>query len=197
MKNVQLKNISQAGKIYSVYLGNGTVHNFSSHRNANQFIGITNKFLTQRLYNTREIYASVWNKYQTSWGYFSHNKPTMNAELRATDRLCRTLLMQCDDAFNLIVDRCALTNGNYFVFIHLNFIIDNLQQTVRNLSNISRKQSATAELYCYDSLFRRMQDLKSELSNYGFVEAKHLFTMPQHIDMNKEFIPKIPHLKIA
>jgi len=197
MKKVELKNITKSSNQYSVYLGNGTAHKFSSNRNALQFLNITNRFLTQRLYDARELYSSVWNKYQHQWGYFSHNKKSMDSELRETDRLCHQLLTGCDDSFNQVVIHCGLTNGNYFVFIKLNNIIDNLSETIRHLSNMSRKQSATAELYCYDNLFKRLQNLKSELSNYGFVEAKHLFKMPQHIDMNKEFIPKISQLKVA
>lgn len=197
MKVVKLKYISEEGKSFRVYLGNGTIHHFSRKRNAQDFLSTTNKFLTSRLYESRDIFTAIWNKYQQNWAYFDNDKATRKSELRENDRECRMLLDNIEEQFNLIAQRSWFQNGNYHVFSQFNYIIENLKVIVKHLNNISKKQSVAMELFGYDNLFERLQTLATKINNYGQLEAHSLFKMPQHIDMDKEFIPQLPQLKVA
>lgn len=197
MKVVKITRIIEDGNSYKVCLGNGTVHHFTRERNAKDFLGNTNKFLTAKLYESRDLFTATWQKYQASWGYFENDKKSKKSEMRESDRECRQLLDSCEEAFNSIVQRSWFTNGNYFVFHHFNRVIENLMVVIKQLNIICKKHSITHELYTYDNLFKRLQTLSNEINTYGQLEAHSLFKMPQHIDMEKEFIPQIPQLKVA
>lgn len=190
MKTVHLKNIKEQDSKYSVFLGNGTAFHFSSRQKAVNFLNQTNKFLTTCLYEARQLFAQVSFKYNENWGYFEHNKKTMGSKQRETDRCCNELLYATEKLFDLIVQRGSFINGNYFVFIHFNHIIENQKAIIKHLSALSDKKSITADLYRYDILFKQLQTLNFELNNYCQINAKYLFKVPVHISIKNEFIPE-------
>lgn len=196
MKAVKITHISKEKSMYKVYLGNGTVHQFTRERNAKDFLGATNKFLTQRLYEARDMYGAVWGKYHCNWGYFENNTPGKG--LYHLDRQCKQLLENCESQFSLLVHRAGYTNGNYFVFKQFYYIINSLLEVLNHVSYVANKKSVAMELYALDSLFRRLKILDLELNNYAKDGACSVFKMPMHINMAKEFTPAEEHqLKIA
>ncbi len=200
MKSINIKGATKSKNGVTIYLGNGTVHHFTNQKQANLFLTITNKALTQNLYELRFLYVEIWKQYQRDWGYFGHNKPTMTADVRHQDRECSDLLKATEQSFNLCIERSSWANGNHFVFTHLNRVIYNLKQVLLVLNRIHRRKSNTVELYEFDNLFKRIQSVEHDIITYGQHKAAVLVKVPLHIEeiaFGKTFCPEPSELKIV
>ena len=192
MKKVSLKQISQTGKEYRVYLGNGTAHNFSSRRDATLFLGKTNEYLTRKLYECKELYTSVFSRYQDNWGYFKHDKKTFTVEFFDRDRAAQKKLSEVQVSLNFIVDRCHHVNGNYFTFSHFRALLNNLKDVVKILNWINSTRSKREELYAYSTIFERIIKVENDLSNYGQETSLCVFRIPEYLEeQESEYIPKL------
>lgn len=197
MKEVRIKQISKFGKTYSVYLGNGTVNNFSSDRDAKQFIAQTNNFLTDKLHGFHKTYTEVWQHYQNNWFYFDNGRLTRKADMFAFERSIKEKLEFVNQKLDLIVHRSGSTNGNYFAFIHLFGIADLLESTVRLLAELYSSHDNRNAIYVMDQLIFALMYARNELNNYGKRSTTKLFKIPTHISENKSYIPELVELQVA
>ena len=199
MKQVKLTTFSKdlkTGKIYEVYLGNGTAHFFSSEQLTKQFLAKTSKYLTGFLHEIHELFQGVWKEYQDNWFYFQHNKKTMCSQFYEDDRTCRQKLRDIEDLRDLIVTRSEWNMGPIFSFKHSEIILNNLKQIIKILTNLNITRSNTNELYKLKSLYRRTMVLKQDLQGYGEEKAIYLFEVPKEINEKTTNIFK-PIFKVA
>ena len=181
MKQVKISGISRQKEGYCVFLGSGSRHIFSSRKKAERFLAVTNQFLTKKLYEVRAIYIEAWVKYQNAWGYFRHNKPSMDSELFQMQRGCEECFRTCEDRFNIIIERGDWENGNFFSFKNLNTVCGNLKDVSLMLNRMARKRSSTFELYAYDNLFSRICTVEKEIKEYAAPGAQWYFKTLLHL----------------
>jgi len=197
MKEIRLRHISSKGKIHEVCLGNGTINTFNSLRDARQFIATTNNFLTDKIHDLNLIYSEVWVAYRNNWFYLDNGRKQGNADNYQLERDCEHLITTTHNLFNLSTERCGFTIGNYFVFIHLSKITDNLENIVRILSQIYGQRKDGNAIYHMDSLVRRVMYLRNEINDYGKRSTTKHFKMPTHISEDKSYIPELAVLRVA
>lgn len=198
MKEVRIKQISKFGKTYSVYLGNGTVNNFTSTRDANQFLAQTNNFLTDKLHGFHKTYTEVWQHYQNNWFYFDNGRTTRKAAMYSLERDIKQKLEFVNSKMDLIVNRSGSTNGNYFAFIHFFGIADLLESAVRLLAELYSSRDDRNAIYIMDQLIFSLMYARNEMNNYGKRSTTKLFTIiPTHISESKSYIPDMSELRVA
>ncbi len=197
MKEVKIKKITSFGKTHSVYLGNGTVNNFSSLRDANQFLAQTNNFLTDKLHGFHKQYTEVWQHYQNNWFYFDNGRRTHKADLFALERDIKQKLDHVTQKLDLIVHRSGSTNGNYFAFVHFFGIADLLESAVRLLAELYSAHDNRNSIYLMDQIIFSIMYARNELNNYGKRSTTKLFKIPTHISEDKSYTPDLTELRVA
>lgn len=197
MKEVKITRISKIGKTYSVYLGNGTVNNFTSDRDAKQFIAQTNNFLTDKLHGFHKSYTEVLNHYHNNWFYFDNGRLTHKANLFAMERELRSKLDAVSLKLDLIVSRSGSTNGNYFAFIHFFGIADLLESVIRQLAELYSSHDNRNAIYLMDQMIFTIMYARNELNNYGKRSTTKLFKIPTHISEDKSYTPELAELRVA
>lgn len=195
MKVIKINKYHKQQGSYVVYLGNGTCHKFSQDRQAKRFLAITSNFLTKTMYDMRFVFSQIEAQYNRNWGYFLHDKKSMSSKKSLEDNFCKDTLRLIQDEFDLLVERCEFTNGNYFAFQKSTLIIKECKRVVHALDRLHKSKSNAVDRYEYDSIFDRLTHLEASLKNYTEREAYELFTLPVHLDkIKQEFLPV---LKIA
>lgn len=195
MKVITINKYHKRNGSYVVFLGNGTCHKFAQDRQAKKFLCNTSKFLTNNLYDMRFIYSQIENQYNRNWGYFFHDKKTMSSKRSLDDLFCKNTLRDIQDQFDLLVERCEFTNGNYFAFQKSTSIVKDCKRIVHTLDKLHKSKSNAVDRYEYDAIFDRLNQLEIKLNNYTEREAFELFNVPVHLDKIKtEYLPL---LKIA
>lgn len=169
MKKITLKRFSKSGSTYSVALGNGTIHEFTSQKQTLKFLSDTSFFLTQKLYELRGAYSYLWNEHHELWGYFRHDKKTMNAGFYERDRNITRLLSELQSSFNIIIDRSHYEGGNHTSFSHLRSILRSLREVIQQLTPIVHSRSNTVKKYQYSNLLNSLARMEGEISNYGYI----------------------------
>lgn len=169
MKKINLKRFSKIGNTYSVALGNGTLHEFTSQKQTQRFLQDTSFFLTQKIYELRDAYAYMWNEHHELWGYFRHDKKTMNVGFYERDRNITRLLSEIQSSFNLIIDRSHYEGGNHSTFSHLSSILRSLREVIQALTPIIHSRSNTIKKYQYNNLLIALARIEGEISNYGYI----------------------------
>jgi hypothetical protein len=197
MKEVKITRISKTGKQHSVYLGNGTLNNFTSQRDAKMFLAQTNNFLTVKLHGLHKTYTEVWNHYQANWFYFDNGRLTKKASQFQNERDLKRKLEAVNSKLDLIVNRCGSTNGNYFTFIHLFDIADELESAIRLLSELYSSRDMANSIYIMDELIYNIMYSRNELNNYGKRSTTRLFKIPTHISEDKSYTPVLEVLRVA
>lgn len=199
MKQIKLTTYSKdlkKGKIYEVYLGNGTAHFFKSEQSTKQFLAQTSKYLTDLLHEIHELYQAIWKEYQENWFYFQHNKKTMSAKFYDDDRTCRRKLHDIEELRDLIVERSDWSLGTIFSFKNSELILDNFKLILKILTELNRSRSNTNEIYKLKSLYRRTMVLKQDLEGYSEEDAVFLFEVPKEINEKATTLFK-PIIKVA
>jgi hypothetical protein len=191
MKKICLKSIGDS-KDYSIYLGNGTRHNFKSKRAASDFITTTSKFLTEHLHELHAIYSDISIKYNNNWFYFDNDKSKNLAQLYQFERDVNQNIGAILNIFNISVRHANFTNGNYTTFSDFRKISNYLKDTIKILNHINEVRSNTVELYHYKTLFNRLMVLDNNLQNYGQFGSISSFEVPNVLDHSTPFIH---HLK--
>jgi hypothetical protein len=190
MKHVTINKFHKQNKNYVVYLGNGTCHNFKQERQATQFLATTSKFLTKNLYELRMSFNQITVQYNSDWAYFFHDKKTMSSKKSMDDAFCKETLRAIQDTFDIIIERCEFTNGNYFAFQKSIHIVKELKRVVLQLDKLHKSKSNAAERYEFDTYYENLDRLENKVQNYSEREAFDLFRMPIHLDKLKdEFLP--------
>lgn len=198
MKKICIDKISADKGKYTVCLGNGTATVFSNKEKAEQFVSITNQFLTQQLYNINECYQLIFCFYRESWGYL-HTGTAKTKNYEEVKRFCDSTITEVQNLMELAVNRSNWTNGNYFTFYHLINAIKGQKQILKELQPVFRSKSATAQLYKIDFYFTMLAKLESDINNYAYLGA-NLIKIPVHeLDYQTEYKPVInkPKLKVA
>jgi len=192
MKHVKISKYHKSNSSYVVYLGNGTCHSFSNEVKAKRFLNLTSNFLTKSLYDLRYIFGQVNQIYIRNWAYFKHNKITMSHKHIVSETFCKETLRSVEDSFDLIINRCEYTNGNYFAFQKQTLIVRYIKDVILKLDALHKNKSNAVDRYEFDALFDRLKTIEQNLNNYSQREAYELFTLPMHIgDDKREFIPEL------
>lgn len=161
---------------YSVYLGNGTTHYFTSEKLAKRFLANASKRLSTLLYNLHDIYDVLQHKYNDCWAYM--DKQPVKA------RKIREELQAAETSFEAAVSACYREDGNTWAFIHLLKAIHSLMLIVKQLERENFKRSLAHQRYQFDNLFSRLQTIEADLTTYGQRTAD-VIVIPQHISSMK------------
>ncbi len=194
MKKIKLTVIlNQPDGSYSVHLGNGTSHSFSSEKSAQHFINNTNKFLTDAFTSLWKHYkeiAAISNQY---YPFFDSKNDSREANL---ERQIEQLVKSSKESFDLCYKRADYQNGNHFSFLHLYNVCDNLKNAISIIAGYSLQKRITIQLYDFRPTLKGIISVETELNEYGQNKATAYFTRPQHRDLAgaKEYQPK---LKVA
>lgn len=190
MKNVTIKKYRKpdatsalaADHFYSVHLGNGTTKLFGSKRECLAFLAETNRFLNLKLHECNYIFCDVFAEYRQNWFYFEHNKPSMSENLTHAERKCELAIDSIKQAFDMLVTRGNWENGNEFMFMHFNNILENMSEICQTLIGLQKKKSNGVDVARLEILKQRIAFTSSSLVNYNkSVEMEMLKTPPQHI----------------
>ena len=195
MKRVQLErfSIDNSTGNYRVFLGNGTARTFTSLRLTKAFLAKTNRYLSELLHETHQVYKDTWNAYQDNWFYFEHDKSSMNVHFYEKDRVCKRNLLMIDEKLNFITTRSMWANGHYFTFFHFKTIFIGFKETLKILIFLNKSRSNTNEIYRLRSIYRRVKVLGEDLQGYSEEDAMLLFDLPGDLSEKNEtaFVPQL------
>lgn len=192
MKHVKVCKYHKHDEHYVVYLGNGTCHSFKQERQTLRFLALTSKFLTRTLYDLRYVYCQVNSLYNRNWAYFMHDKSHMSHRLIADDNFCKETLRGIEDQFDLIINRCGYTNGNYFAFQKQTVIVRMCKDIILKLDKLHKIKSNAVDRFEFDALYDRLKHIEAALDTYSQSDAYTQFSLPIHIgDDQREFIPEL------
>ncbi len=149
-----------------VWLGNGTKHQFTSKRNALAFLAQVNRFLNNKLHEANFLYCEVFTQYRENWFYFWHNKKNYDNGLNLKLRLIETRLKDCMEAFDMLVTRSHLPNGNHFVWVHFNNIFNAMDSICSELIALQKSRSNGAEAQVLRILLDRVNITRNQLNGY-------------------------------
>jgi len=181
MKKVQIKHISQKNGKYIVSLGNGQVHEFTSKREANYFLNRTSKFLTRKLFHAHELYKRIWNRYHEVWFLLT---PAFERDLQDA---CNNI----EKARHFAVTRSDWTNGNYFIFVHLGAMCDNMKHMLEILQEMYIRRSNTPALYVINNFYQEIFDMENTIKEYGRHDADYFIKIPKLTERDVQYIPNI------
>lgn len=199
MKTIILHNYTKEKNGFSVYLGNGTVSQFSNLKDTKQFLAVTSKELTK-------IWTELWNIHKHSSQSFENYFPLLlvskkggNGNLLGYDRKLQQNISQSITIFNDVIWKCGWTNGNYLAFHFLSVISDMELDNLKMLAEIARQKNFHHDLGTYDFSAERIVNVQNRLASYSRVTAKALFDVPKHFDFSdREKAPLYrPKLRIA
>lgn len=195
MKEVRITQITKERQGYSVYLGNGTINNFTSIKDARHFLTETNKFLNFKIHSLHKIYRDVWLSYQSNWFYFDNGRK-VGSDF-AKERECHAVLDRIYNHFDLSIRRCDSTNGNYFTFIHLIQASEDLELVVRNIADLYHSREDFNAIYDMDTAIMNLMYLRNEIINYGKTSRTKIFKVPTHLSEDKSYTPELIELRVA
>lgn len=152
---------------YWVYLGNSTSQQFNSKREALAHLAKVNRFLNHKLHESNYLYSEVFCQYRENWFYFWHNKKTYDGNLFADQRKIEKHLEDAKTAFEMIVNRSHLTNGNYFVWLHFNIIFNSMFEICQILEALQKSRSNGAEAERIRILSDRITICRNQINGYG------------------------------
>ncbi len=192
MKHVKISKYHKQNDQYVVYLGNGTCHYFKQEVQTLRFLALSSKFLTKMLYDLWFIYGQVNTLYHRNWAYFKHNKATMSHRHVVDETFCKETIRSVEDQFDLIINRCEYTNGNYFAFQKQMVIVRCCKDVILKLDKLQKSKSNAVDRFEFDAIFDRLKHIETNLEGYGLNEAFKVFACPIHIgDDQREFIPEL------
>jgi hypothetical protein len=166
MKNICIKEITMPCKsspyikhrLYNVYLGNGYRFECKSLASAKAFINQTNKFLNYKLHEINSIVAALQGEYRNVWFYLDGR---FENEARINEAFSN-----CDTKINMAINRADFTNGNHYVFIHLNFAINELIAISKIIAKLQYKKSNMPDYYRLIVIHNRLSAMIEEIKNY-------------------------------
>lgn len=184
MKKIKIKGLTEPDKnsvfinsrFYTVNLGNGIKKQFLNKADAVKFVNEVSKYLTYKLHECNELYISAFTYYRRAWFYFDNDKVTKSnlADLYASDRNCNYYLTAINETFEILYKRANWANGNHFVFVHFNNILENLSAVTRILIDLYSTKSAGAVLYELEILSNKITYCKRTIDNYT-IELENSF----------------------
>ena len=164
MRQIKLKHFNQSGNVYSVSLGNDTVHIFKSLKATNKFLSDSSKFLTEKLHFLNNVYSSTFNLYRQTWLYFDFNCKVLDSNMYVYDREIRNSFSIIEDIFDKVSTKHYFDNYNHYVFKSLRLISSELQTVIVSLKNLYKTKSVPSLIfqldYLLDSLININNDLK-------------------------------------
>lgn len=163
MKTVSIHTFVKSKNGYEVYLGNGTVHRFTSQKATSNFISHTNKFLNQELFTLNHILGEVYTHSRELW--ILSTTPDF-------DRKLKTYIEHIEHFINGAEKRSALKNGNYYVFIDLKKACEVFKVLIKHLQSFKVIQTTdTLRRHKLADLFHRVHLEAQRIQDYGQSEA--------------------------
>jgi hypothetical protein len=181
MKSISLKQFSVTNGTYTVTLGNGITKRFKNRKACLKFLVNCSRFLTLTLVEANAIYAELLVNYRRNWFYFDHNKNPGFA-LYEADRICARDIVEIQNSFNLIIERCHYTNGNHFVFAHFRTIFSTMRCIVIHLKLLQLSKSNAVDVHELQIIFKRLLSMERTLLEYNGsftkeqIDADEIFT---------------------
>ncbi|MBW6482814.1 MAG: hypothetical protein K0B10_07115 [Vicingaceae bacterium] len=156
-------------KNYKVHLGNGYIASYSNRNDVTAFLADCNCFLNQKLQEHSFLFVETFKLYQQAWFYMDKTKKIEFNHFKTIN-----------EAFDLATSRSHFTNGNHFVFSHLNNINKVLTDILTDLKEVFDLRNFTSNKHVAVYLIKQLTDLKEDVANY-----------PNHNEKLKEKINEI------
>lgn len=180
MKRIQLihyespdpeSNRTERKRFYRAYIGNGYRVKFKSQKDIEKFLVDASSFCTEQMHELNFIYGELFVLFRGTWPYLGHDKKSSKLPLRQIQNICEREFDSIQSKFNLMVDRASFTNGNAFVFTHLQSVISSMDQVAVMLIDQKKSRSAGVETRKLKSIRSRMAKISYDLNKYGYEKA--------------------------
>lgn len=171
MKAVALKNFTFQDGLYSVGLGNGTYHSFTSKKQVLKFLVSTNHFLTIKLHELNFIYSDLFSLYRSNWLFFKSHINSPAYKTYNSESIIKELLTSINSSLEIAYERSYSENSNYFVFSHLFNVCSYSKQIAINIKNLNKTKSYTSSVLKCDFIIKQIISIESELKNYSITTA--------------------------
>ena len=163
MRQIKLKHFNKTGNVYSVSLGNNTVHTFKSLKATNKFLSDSSKFLTEKLHFLNNVYSSTFSLYRQTWLYFDFNCKVLDSNMNIYDREIRNSFSIIDNIFNNVTTKHHFDHYNFYVFKSFKLISENLQSIIISLRNLYKTKSVPSLIYQLDYLLDNLININNDL----------------------------------
>ena len=171
MRQIKLSYFKKTENVYSVKLGNHTVHTFKSYKATIKFLSESSKFLTEKLHFYNNVYSSTFNLYRQTWLYFDYNCKVLYDNMYVYDRQINESFTIIDDVFNKVSTRHLFDNYNIYVFKSFFLISSELQSIIIKLKNLYKTKSVPSLLFQLDHLLDNLFNINNDLNNYSVKTA--------------------------
>lgn len=163
MKKIKLTNYSKPTpgtnraqeKLYTALLGNNVRLTASNQKDILKLLAAVSAQLTELIIATNTLYISVFTEYRRLYFYLDRKNKIAD------------MLLQIEKSFNLLFDRQAFENGNYFTLVHMASILSSLQSICGELLKLSEKRNFTMISRQIDQLYNQAAALSDQLADVG------------------------------
>lgn len=158
IKRPVIASVYKNDKLYKVYLGNNYVFESKSFALAKAFLNKTNKFLNIQLHEINMIVKELQLEYRNIWFYLDD---TIDVEVKIVESF-KTV----DYKLNIAISRAGYTDGNYYVFNHLEFALYELNSIADTIAKIQYKKSNMPDYYRLIIIVNKTKQLIEQLEKY-------------------------------
>jgi len=171
MRQIKLSYFNKTGNLYTVKLGNHTVHTFKSYKSTIKFLSESSKFLTEKLHFYNNVYSSTFNLYRQTWLYFDYNCKVLDKNMYIYDRKIRESFSVIEDVFDKVSTRSLFDDYNNYTFRAFLLISDELKSVIICLKNLYKSKSVPSIIFQLDFLLDFLININNDLNNYSVKTA--------------------------
>ncbi len=169
--------------LYSVKLGNGAIHEFSSEKKCKKFLVKTSKFLTNRYNELNLIFADIFTLYRQIYFYFDNNRKTRHSDLYELRRSINRQISYSETLFEKLTFTSCHSSSNSFAFLELNAILHSLIEIIISIKRINENKSYAATQVRCDFLLNQLQTIRTSIQNFSIDKATGFEAPPRQTSL--------------
>lgn len=162
---------SKSIDIYTVKLGNGTIHEFKSEAKCISFLAKTSKFLTKRYNELNLLYSDVFTLYRQIYFYFDNDKKNPKAKSYEIRRQINKSFSQIEKMFERLTFSNCHSSSNQIQFFQINSIIEGLIFASVNIKSINENKSYAATQVRAEFLINQLSTISNQIKSYSLEKA--------------------------
>ncbi len=142
---------------YTISLGNGCKTSFKTKTDLDKFLRKVNQELNLILHETVSNLNRTSTEYYKTWFLIDKSNHLNNTNFTK----------DVQKSLNMAVDRCHLTNANHYVFNHLRYSLEILEDITKQIIAVRKRKKHTLEVISLQVYLKDITRLLAELKSIG------------------------------
>lgn len=171
MIHISCSYYSKSGVVYTVKLGNGTIHEFKSEKKCQSFLAKTSKFLTRKYNELNLIYSDVFTLYRQIYFYFDNDKANPKAKVYEIRRQINKSFIHIEETFERLSFSNCHSTTNQIQFFQINSIIETLIMVAVNIKNVNDNKSYASTQVRAEFLINQLSIISNQIKSFSLDKA--------------------------